>query len=146
MDQFSSRIVKHPLCWEIIRGRRSSLGNRYLTHLWPTKAEAQDMFVPRFAYSVVIGGGDTAGHHYHSEKEEIFCPMGELELLLENPDTKEGAVIRMNAGTKEEYHMFYIPTGIAHAVRNATQQTQTLLVLVNHDDIYTNTVKYQIHR
>lgn len=139
-----SKITKHKLYWEIRKGRRSSLGNRLLTHLWPSKSEQKKLFIPRFCYSVTISPGDTAGHHYHSKKQEIFCPIGKLEMLLKNPKTRNKKLVKMNAGTKNIYKMYYIPVGVSHAIRNKTSKSQMLVVLVNSYDLYSNTFKHKI--
>lgn len=139
-----SRIIKHRLYWEIRKGRRSSLGNRWLSHIWPNPKEEKIMFRPRFGYLNHIGPGDTAGHHFHLKKEEIFCPMGDLELILEDPKTKKVKIVKMSLGTKNWYILYYIPVGIPHAVRNRTKKFQPLVVLTNKLDLYSNTFKHQI--
>ncbi len=143
-EEYCSKILKHKLYWEIIKGRRTSVGNRWLSHLWPNTKESKLMFVPKFAYLNYIGPGDVAGNHYHKNKKEIFCPLGNLELILVGPKNGKKKIIKMNIGTKNYYKMYYIPPFIPHAVRNTTKRFQSLVVLTNKVDLYSNTIKFSI--
>ena len=139
-----SKIVRHPLFLEIIKGRRTNKGNRWLSHFWLNEEECKKLFTPTFAYLNYIGPGDEAGHHYHENKKEIFCPLGDLELLLGNTKKKTTEIVKMSVGTKEHYIMYNIPLMVPHAVRNSTDQFQPLVVLTNKEDIYGKTFKYQL--
>ncbi len=143
MKETVSRVIKHPLYWEIRKGRRTSKGNRWLSHLWPNASERKQLFVPRYAYLNHIGPGDVAGEHYHHDKQELFCPMGDLWLILSDRNGKKQRV-RMSLGTKEYYTIYYIPPGIAHAVQNRTKKFQPLVVLTNKEDLYGKTYHFPL--
>lgn len=117
-----NRLVKHKLYWELIRGRRTSKGNRWLNSLWPTPAEMKKTFLPRFAYLNYIGPGDEAGHHLHSQKREFFCPMGDLILLIYDKKNSKTIKLRISNRKKKEYVIYYLPPNIPHAVLNVTKQ------------------------
>lgn len=144
MNESYSKIVKHKLYWKIIKGRRSSKGNRWLSHLWPNNKESKLMFVPKFAYLNYIGPGDVAGNHYHKNKKEIFCPLGNLLLVLRDLKNNKNVRIRMSNGTKQCHILYYIPSKIPHAVINKTKYFVPLIVLTNKKDLYANTFKYQV--
>lgn len=144
MQEYESRIIKHPLYWEIRKGRRTSVGNRWLSPLWPTPPERHMTFTPRYAYLNHIGPGDVAGQHFHHDKQELFCPMGDLWLILSNRRSSKKYRLKMSLGTKWYYTMYYIPPGVAHAVHNRTKKFQPLAVLTNTEDIYGQTHRYKL--
>ncbi|MDD5715126.1 MAG: cupin domain-containing protein [Patescibacteria group bacterium] len=139
-----SRIQRNKLYWRIIKGRRSTKGNRWLSHLWPNTNEQKLTFRPRFAYLNNIGPGDIAGNHFHTSKKELFCPLGNLELLLADPVTNKITVIKITPGNKNSYTMYYIPPRVPHAVRNCTKKFQPLVVLTNTPDVYAKTYNYKV--
>lgn len=142
-EQFT-KLKKHKLYWELIRGRRTSKGNRWLSALWPTPAEARQTFTPRFAYLNYIGPGDVAGHHYHAKKKEFFCPLGDFIVLLYDWKQKKTLRLRMSNRKKKEYSMYYIRPNIPHAVINTTKRWQALVVLTDSLDIYSKTTPFII--
>lgn len=144
MNENYSKIVKHKLFWEIIKGRRSSIGNRWLSFLWLNNKESKLMFIPKFAYLNYIGPGDIAGNHYHKNKKEIFCPMGNLDLYLYDKKLNKIVHIKMSMGTKQKYILYYIPSLIPHAVVNKTKSFVPLVVFTNRKDFYANSFKYQV--
>jgi uncharacterized RmlC-like cupin family protein len=139
-----TRLVKHKLYWELIRGRRTSIGNRWLNAIWPTPAEAKRTFFPHFAYLNYIGPGDEAGHHVHNHKQEFFCPIGDLVLLFFDEKSKKTIKLRISNRKKNEYTMYYIPPKVPHAVLNMTKKWQALVVLTNESDIYSKTAPFHI--
>ncbi len=144
MSEQDLKIIKHDLYWELIRGRRSNKGNRWLNFLWPTDEEGKESFVPKFAYLNYIGSGDVAGNHYHITKGEFFCPMGNIELYLEDPKTSNKEKIEMSLGNKDFYIMYYVPVGIAHAVRNPGNDFVPLVVLSGELSLSEKTIEYKI--
>ncbi|MFA6098527.1 MAG: cupin domain-containing protein [Patescibacteria group bacterium] len=144
VDENYSRVIKHKLYWEIIKGRRTSKGNRWLSHCWPNISESKKAFRPNFAYLNHIGPGDTAGNHYHRDKKEFFCPMGELLLLLRDVKGKKTVKVKMSLGPKDFYKIYYIPPLVPHAIKNNTKKFQPLLVLTNKQDIYGKTYEFII--
>lgn len=138
------KLRRHRLYWELIRGRRTSVGNRWLNAIWPTPEEARQTFTPRFAYLNHIGPGDTAGNHFHAKKREFFCPLGDLVLVLYDRSRKKAIRVRMSNRTKRQYTMYYIPPHVPHAVENKTKQFQPLVVLTNERDAYSSTTAFSI--
>lgn len=139
-----SRLVKHRLYWELIRGRRTSIGNRWLNALWPTPDESRQTFLPRYAYLNYIGPGDEAGHHVHRKKQEFFCPMGDLLILLFDVKNKKTIKVRASNSKKKEYTMYYIPPNVPHAVLNVTKKWQALIVLANEGGMHSKTTPFKI--
>ena len=144
MNEKYSKIIKHKLYWKIIKGRRTNKGNRWLSHLWPNKKESKLLFIPKFAYLNYIGPCDIAGNHYHKNKKEIFCPMGNLDLLLYDTRLNRTVRIKMSIGNKKIYTLYYLFPPVPHAVVNKTNTFVPLVVLTNKKDLYENTFKYQI--
>ncbi|MBU1146637.1 hypothetical protein KKD80_03780 [Patescibacteria group bacterium] len=144
MNEQDLKIIKYDLYWELIRGRRSNKGNRWFNFLWPTDEEIDESFTPKFAYLNYLGPGDVAGNHYHITKGEFFCPMGPMELYLEDPKTGRKEKIEMSLGDKEKYTMYYVPTGIAHAVRNPGNDFSPLVVLSGESLSSEKTIEYKI--
>jgi len=144
MNEYYSKIIKHELFWEIVKGRRSSKGNRWLSHLWPNTKESKLMFAPKFAYLNYIGPRDVAGNHYHKNKKEIFCPLGNLELFLHDIKLNKTIRVKMSIGTKRQYTLYYIFPMVPHAVVNKTKSFMPLVVLTNKKDLYANTFKHQV--
>ncbi|MFA4930481.1 MAG: cupin domain-containing protein [Patescibacteria group bacterium] len=139
-----TKLIRRQLYWELVRGRRTSKGKRWLNPLWPTPAESRLTFFPRFAYLNYIGPGDEAGHHFHKRKKEFFCPIGDLIMLLFDKKTKKTLRIRIGNRKKKEYTMYYIPPNVPHAVLNDTKKWQALLVLTNESDIFSKTTPFTI--
>ncbi|MBU0597385.1 WxcM-like domain-containing protein [Patescibacteria group bacterium] len=138
-----SKIVKHKLIWEIIKYRRTNKGNRWLSHFWPNQNECKKFFTPTFAYLNYIGPSDQAGGHYHKNKKEYFCPLGDFKLLIGDVKNKKTEVIKMSLGTKKYYSFYYIPPMVPHAVKNCTDKFQALVVLTNKKDIYGKTYDFK---
>jgi dTDP-4-dehydrorhamnose 3,5-epimerase-like enzyme len=141
-----AKLVKHRLYWELIRGRRTSKGNRWLNALWPTPEEARKTFFPKFAYLNYIGPGDEAGHHFHKQKQEFFCPIGDLIVMLYDRPLKKTVKIKISNTNKKEYTMYYIPPGVPHAILNRTKDWQAIIVLTNESDIYSKTTQFIVTR
>ena len=60
--------------------------------------------------------GVDRGHHYHQKKpDRLYVISGEVELLLEDPQTGEKATAHLKAGDR-----VHIAPGVAHAVRSLT--------------------------
>jgi dTDP-4-dehydrorhamnose 3,5-epimerase-like enzyme len=60
--------------------------------------------------------GVDRGHHYHLKKaDRMYVISGEVELLLEDPQTGEKATALLKAGDR-----VFIAPGLAHAVRSLT--------------------------
>jgi len=60
--------------------------------------------------------GVDRGHHYHQKKtDRLYVISGEVELLLEDPQTGERATVKLDTGDR-----VLIAPGIAHAVRSLT--------------------------
>lgn len=144
MDENYSKIVKHKLFWEIIKGRRSSIGNRWHSHLWVSKKETKTLFLPGFVYLNYIGPGDVAGNHYHKNLKEIFCPLGNLDLFLRDTKLNKTIHIKMSVGTKSKYIMYYITPMTPHAVVNNTKKFMPLVILTNKKDDHSDTYKYKV--
>lgn len=142
--EYKSKIIKHRLYWEIIKGRRAHVGNRWLAHLWPKPNEVKKTFLPKYAYLNYIGPADAAGNHYHKNKKEFFCPMGRLDLILKDLKTGRIEKVKMSLGTRNKYVIYYIPPLVAHAVVNRTKTFQPLVVLTNKVDLYGNTIKEKV--
>ena len=129
-----SKVIRHSLYTEIVKGRRSSKGNRWLSFMWPNTKEEKTFFKPTSAYLNHIGPGDIAGNHFHESKREFFCPLGDLTLFLYDTKAKRTTTVRMSVGSKNKYSMYYIPPGVPHAVKNETKKFQSLVVLTNVKD------------
>ncbi len=134
-----SKVIRHSLYTEIVKGRRSSKGNRWLSYLWPNSREEKLFFKPTSAYLNHIGPGDIAGNHHHERKREFFCPLGDLVLYLYDTKKKRTTTVKMSLGSKNRYSMYYIPPGIPHAVKNETTKFQPLVVLTNSQDYKSKT-------
>lgn len=116
--------------YRVLRHRKKPhpRGNRVLTELWPTPAEQRWTCTPKYAYMNEIGPKDTAGNHYHLEKVELFCPLGRLDLYLEDVKTGKRATVHMD-NPKREYKLYYIPRGVSHAIHNPGTKPVTLIIL-----------------
>lgn len=144
MDEKDLKIIKHDLYWELIRGRRSGKGNRWLNFLWPTEEESRESFAPQFAYLNYIGPGDVAGNHYHTTKGEFFCPIGGFELYLADPKSGKHRKVAMSLGNKDFYTMYYVPAGVAHAVLNPGKDFAPLVVLSSETLSLVESIEYKI--
>lgn len=136
-----SKIIKYKLYSVIEKTRRTNVGKRWLSSLWPNPAEAKQTFTPTNAYLNYIGPGDIAGNHFHTKKREFFCPMGKFMLYLLDKKTKKISAIKLDAGTKEKYSMYYIPPFVPHAIKNIGNSFSALVVLTDKSDNYGNTIK-----
>lgn len=66
----------------------------------------------RYLAWVELIEGATRGNHYHHRKEEWFYLIeGEVDLLVEDPESKARATVRLREGD-----LAIITTGIAHAM------------------------------
>jgi oxalate decarboxylase/phosphoglucose isomerase-like protein (cupin superfamily) len=67
----------------------------------------------RFIAYIELRAGGLRGNHFHKVKQEwVYVIQGEMELLLQEPETNGRETVRMQTGD-----LALIPTGIAHAIR-----------------------------
>jgi dTDP-4-dehydrorhamnose 3,5-epimerase-like enzyme len=80
------------------------------------------------SYIVSIEPGSTRAEHFHSKKEEwLGICHGMVELVFEDPKTKEREVITLDSHS-EEYKIIHIRLGVAHAVKNLSNESASIIV------------------
>lgn len=88
--------------------------------------------VPSIAYFVPITPGMVAGNHYHKEKQEVFVVLrGTLKIGFcdaNNPDDRGEEILTSNPDDDGEFHGLYVPTMVAHAVKNIGDEPAQLAV------------------
>lgn len=84
--------------------------------------------------TVVFDPGERAGDHYHNQRNELFVGIGAgMQLLVEDQGTKQGKIYAMNpVEGNGQLTVFYIPAGLAHAVRNIGPGTGFLIEFADH--------------
>ena len=89
---------------------------------------------PKLRSSVIFPPGTRAGDHYHIKREEVFVGFGEgMELLIEDLETKEEKTFKMDPKFNgSECVVFYMTTGLPHAVRNIAPGYGFLIELASH--------------
>ncbi|NPA90719.1 MAG: cupin domain-containing protein [Chloroflexi bacterium] len=90
--------------------------------------------------------GAVKANHYHRETHEWFCLLlGEIELVLEDPETGERRVLHLRA---EDPKVVMVPPGIAHAFRNVGNGEAHLLAYADrpYDAAHPDTIPYQVIR
>lgn len=99
-------------------------------------------FKLRYSYYVrFLEEGNTAGNHYHRKKEEIFIPIeGNFEVHLEDIDSREREIIRLNA---LENVAFYVRTNISHKVVSKKKEG-VLLVMASSPSMDEDEIDYHI--
>lgn len=99
-------------------------------------------FELRYSYYVrFLEKGNTAGNHYHIEREEIFIPLeGEFEVHLEDIASKEKEIVKLDA---LENLAFYVKTNISHKVVSKKKEG-VLLVMASHPARDEDEINYQI--
>jgi dTDP-4-dehydrorhamnose 3,5-epimerase-like enzyme len=70
-------------------------------------------------YYLSFEGKDVVrGNHYHTGSSEMFCAIyGDVEITIENIETKERQVIVLSASDKEIRKVFIAPK-VAHAIKS----------------------------
>lgn len=131
------RVLRH-------KKRPHPRGNRVLTELWPTRPEQRRTCTPRHAYLNEISPGDTAGNHYHLEKAELFCPLGRLDLYLEDVKTGKRAKVKMDNPSRV-YTLYYIPRGVSHAIHNPGKRPATLIILAEKKGSMKDHRRYHVY-
>ena len=70
--------------------------------------------------------------HYHHHKKEVFCLLnGQVDILLENVQTKEKEHLRLNGLSPKGFYLLGISTGISHLIINTGKEAANLLVYSN---------------
>ncbi len=115
---------------------------RSLTAIYHKEAFSSFAFDIKYAYLVrFLAKNNTAGHHYHRRKKEIYIPIiGTFTVKLENIETKEQETFEIN---HQENVCCSINTGVAHAV-TAQNEGNILLVLASDAVEEEDSFSYQI--
>lgn len=140
-------VERHNLYLRLIHHVRKTKPGRVLFTSWPMSDEGREVIKPSFSYTVFIDPGQFAGNHFHHEKAEVFIPLREAEIHLENPQTKERVVIKIenNPKTKNTVELIAIKPGIAHTVKNPSpEHTLELIVLANTSKMGPDDFDYKI--
>jgi len=99
-------------------------------------------FHVHYSYLVRFFEADNfAGNHYHIKKRELFIPVcGEFEVWLENIETKEKEMIKLDS---KMAHIFYVKPEISHKVI-AKSANAVLLVLATSQESDRDEFEYKI--
>ena len=96
------------------------------------------------SYIVMIEPGKSRANHYHLEKEEwLALGSGRLKITMENPETKERSE-KILAHDNETYEIIYIPTNIAHSVKNIGQDKASVIVFSKFPEKEGDSVPYNL--
>ena len=96
------------------------------------------------SYIVMIEPGRSRANHYHHEKEEwLALGAGNLKIILENPETKERTE-KILAHDSDNYEIIYIPTNIAHSVKNIGQDKASVIIFSKFPEKEGDSVPYEM--
>ena len=96
------------------------------------------------SYLVLIKPGHYRAMHYHNKKEEwIGLAAGTLKVVLEDIRTKKRNEIELDKDAKD-YSLVYIPSKIAHVVKNIGNVDASIVVFSKTAEIPGDTVDYQM--
>ena len=96
------------------------------------------------SYIVMIEPGRSRANHYHLGKEEwLALGAGNLKIILEDPETKERAE-KILGHDNEAYEIIYIPTNIAHSVKNIGQEKASVIIFSKFPEKEGDSVPYNL--
>lgn len=121
---------------------RDTKPRRILAVAWDSRIPLVEGFENIYSYTVTFHEiGNTAGNHYHHNKQEIFYPIiGDFNVILEDPKTKGREEIELK---QEQHQALYVPTEIAHAVI-ALSNPAVLLVIASYPSSEEEEVTYKL--
>lgn len=89
---------------------------------------------PKLRSNVIFPPGTRAGDHYHTKREELFVGFGHgMQLLIEDPDTKEAEVYPMDPAKNDDQCIaFLVRKNTPHAIINKADTPGFLIELATH--------------
>ncbi|OIQ04891.1 MAG: hypothetical protein COV98_01650 [Candidatus Altarchaeum sp. CG12_big_fil_rev_8_21_14_0_65_33_22] len=95
------------------------------------------------SYLVSIEPGKTRAKHYHNKKEEWLCICsGKVELILEDIKTKKRETLILNLDS-ENYNIIYIPLGVAHVIKNISENKASVVIFSKTPEDTDDTFEYE---
>lgn len=87
-----------------------------------------------------------AGNHYHGKKVEVFmCSYGELRITLFDREHNAHTRLKLSANPEsQDNHFLLVPAGVAHAVKNSTDQLAIITVFTNAETHDEDTFPYKL--
>ncbi len=136
------KVVKQKLCTVYYLKQRLSKPGRELIVGYNNAIPLASGLKSNYIYLVrFFEKGNVAGNHYHKEKRELLIPVnGEMEVHLENVETKEREKIIINS---KQPVAIDVPTGIAHAIKS-TKEGDIFLVVASNQSNDEDEISYQV--
>jgi len=95
------------------------------------------------SYLVSIEPDKIRAKHYHNKKEEWLCICsGKIELILEDIKIKKRETLILDSDS-ENYDIIYIPSGVAHAVRNIGKNKASVVIFSKTPEDPEDTFEYE---
>lgn len=118
----------------IIKRLKHRREDGYLAELF---SERYGDFKCAHSYILSIRPDGIRARHYHKKKTEVMAVVsGEVEITVEDPNTKKRTVYRLNPDDNaENCLMVLVPPGIPHAVKNSTKQEVRVVVFADTYDL-----------
>jgi len=109
-----------------------------------SKAYNDEPFDCVHSYVVSVEPGCSRAGHVHNKKREWFATAsGKLELVLEDPKTKQSERVLMDAEA-EDFNVYYVAPGVAHVFKNPSDTEKALLVVFSQNtEDKADTVDYE---
>lgn len=103
-------------------------------------------FTDVHSYIVSIKPGKTRANHYHMKKKEwIGIAAGKVVLILKWIDAGDYEEILLDAGS-EEYSLIYIPPGVAHSIKNISDDDSVIIVFSRTPEDKDDTIPFEVNK